>query len=147
MVHQIRERSAEAVLGALRLWFQFYGVPERISSDAGREFDNANMREEMKALELRWHLNTPGYPMSRGSIERLHGTLSDHLRVYQLDKGQEPDGAMIRAIAAYNHSVHTVTGFAPFGILFGLRGRNRNYRNTVIDGEEIFGNGIPLRKT
>nr|XP_014292879.1 uncharacterized protein LOC106691574 [Halyomorpha halys] len=128
MAHQILERSAEAVLGALRLWFLFYEVPERISSDAGREFDNANVREEIKALEVRWHLNTPGHPKSRGGIERLHGTLRDHLRVYQLDKGLEPDEAMIRAIAAYNHSEHTVMGFAPLEILFGLRGRKRGYR-------------------
>nr|XP_014293041.1 uncharacterized protein LOC106691700 [Halyomorpha halys] len=79
MAHQMREISAEAVLGALRLWFQFYGVPEWITSNAGREFDNANVREEMKALEVRWHLNTPRHPKSRGSIERLHGTLSNHL--------------------------------------------------------------------
>ncbi|XP_014293881.1 uncharacterized protein [Halyomorpha halys] len=101
----------------------------------------------MKALEKMWHLNTPGHPKSRGVIERLHGTLSDHLRVYQLDKGLEPDEAMIRAIAAYNHSVHMVTGFAPFEILFGLRGRKRDYRNTVINGEEIVGNGMALKKT
>ncbi|XP_066902886.1 uncharacterized protein [Halyomorpha halys] len=128
--HQIRERSAEVISGALRSWFQFYGVSERISSNAGTELDNASVREEMKALEVRWHLNTPGHPKNRegGGIERLHGTLSDHWRMYQLDKGLEPDEAMIRAITAYNHSVHTVTGFALFKILFGLRGRKHGDR-------------------
>nr|XP_014288447.1 uncharacterized protein LOC106688479 [Halyomorpha halys] len=112
-----------------------------------REFDNDNVREVMKALEVKWHLNTPGHPKSKEGIERLHGTLSDHLRLYQIDKDLEPDEAMIRTIAANNHSVHTVTGFAPFEILFGLRGPKRDYRNTVIDGEEIVGNGMALRKT
>ncbi|XP_066908911.1 uncharacterized protein [Halyomorpha halys] len=86
MAHLAQDRTGEAVIGALRTWFQFYGVPRRISSDGGREFDNATIRGEMKALEVDWHINTPRHPKSRGGIERLHSTLSDHLRVYT-DKG------------------------------------------------------------
>ncbi|XP_066904201.1 uncharacterized protein [Halyomorpha halys] len=99
----------------------------------------------MKALDVVWHLNTPGHPKSRRGIERLHNTLSDHLRVYQLDKGLEPDDAMNRALAAYNHSIHTVTGFSTFEVLFGMRGRRRDYRGTVGEGETIH-NGASLRK-
>nr|XP_014279137.1 uncharacterized protein LOC106682663 [Halyomorpha halys] len=111
MAHHVQDKSSEAVLAALRLWFQFYGVPElSISSHSGREFDNATIQTEMKDRHVTWHLNTPGHPKSRGSIERLHDTLSDHLRLYQIDKGLEPDVAIPKAIAAYNHSVHTVTG-------------------------------------
>lgn len=137
MASPIQERSAEAVLRALRVWFQFYGVPDRISSDSGREFDNAIIRSEMKVLEVQWHLNTPGHPKSRGAVERLHSTLSDHLRVYHVDKGLAPDKAMPRAVAAYNHSIHSATGFSPFEILFGLRGRRRDSGGTVVD-EALF---------
>ncbi|MGR0261077.1 DDE-type integrase/transposase/recombinase, partial [Klebsiella pneumoniae] len=38
MAYPIKERSARAVVGALNNWFQFYGTPDRISSDGGREF-------------------------------------------------------------------------------------------------------------
>nr|XP_014293225.1 uncharacterized protein LOC106691842 [Halyomorpha halys] len=130
MAYPVKERSAEGALKTLRTWFQFYGVPDKISSDSGREFDNASMREEMKILEVVWHLNSPGHPKSRGGIERLHRTLSDDKWVYQLEKGLEPDEAMERAITAYNHSIHSVTGFSPFEIIFGLRGRRRNYQET-----------------
>nr|XP_024216664.1 uncharacterized protein LOC112210739 [Halyomorpha halys] len=146
MAYPVKERSAEAVLRALRTWFQFYGVPDRISSDSGREFDNASIRKEMKILEVVWHLNTPGHPKSRGGIERLHSTLSDHLRVYQLEKGLEPDEAMERAIAAYNHSIHSVTGFSPFEIIFGLRGRRRNYHDTATEESNIAVNCMQQRK-
>ncbi|XP_066908440.1 uncharacterized protein [Halyomorpha halys] len=122
MVHYLQYRSLEAVLAALRLWFQFYGVPERISSDSGREFDNAMIQTEMKDLEVSWHLNTPGHTKSRRSIQWLHGTVSDHLHLYQIDNGLEPDVAMPKAIMTYNHSVHTIMGFSLFEILFRLRG-------------------------
>ncbi|XP_066905994.1 uncharacterized protein [Halyomorpha halys] len=69
MTHQVRDRSAEAVLRVLWTCFQFYGVPERISSDSGREFDNASIREKMRC-----GASTRGvpHPKSRGVIERLH---------------------------------------------------------------------------
>nr|XP_024215890.1 uncharacterized protein LOC112210520 [Halyomorpha halys] len=133
MAYSVKERSAEAVLTALRTWFQFYGVPDRISSDSGKEFDNAIVREEMKIMEVVWHLNIPGHPKTRGGIERLHSTLSDHLWVYQLEKGLEPDEVMEQAIAPYNHSIHSVAGFSPFEIIFGLRGRRRNYQDTATE--------------
>nr|XP_024218674.1 uncharacterized protein LOC112211370 [Halyomorpha halys] len=117
MSHLVKEKSAEAVLGALRQWFQFYGIPNRISSVAGREFDNSAIWEEMRALRVEWHLNMPGHSKGRGGIERLHSILGDHLRVYQLDKGLEPHEAMTKAVVAYNHSIHAITGFLPFKIL------------------------------
>ncbi|XP_066908340.1 uncharacterized protein [Halyomorpha halys] len=118
MAHRVQDRSSQVGLPALRLWFKFYGVPERISSDGGREFDNSLIRKEMKDLDVIWNLNT----QSRGGVERLHGTLSDHLRLYQADQGLEPDVAMPKAIAAYNHSVHSVTGFRRFRCFCGLCG-------------------------
>lgn len=132
MAHRVRDRSAEAVLSALRTWFRVYGVPDTIASDAGREFDNTLIRDEMRALGVRWHMNTPGHPKSRGGVERLHSTLSDHLRIYQAEHGLDPDIAMEKAVAAYNHSIHTATGFAPFEVLFGLRGRQRDVTATAI---------------
>ncbi|XP_066905642.1 uncharacterized protein [Halyomorpha halys] len=120
-------------------------VPDRISSDSGRKLDNAMIRIEMKNLYITWHLNTPEHPKSRGSIKRLHGTLSDHLPLYHIDKGLEPDVAMPKAIAAYNHSIHTATGFSPFEI--GLQGHQRYYKGMGVDGEEIQNNHVARRKS
>ncbi|XP_066905061.1 uncharacterized protein [Halyomorpha halys] len=118
---------------------------DRISSDGGLEFDNSLLKEKMKQLEVNWHFNTPGHPKRRGGIERLHSTLSNHLRVYNMDKGLEPDEAMIRAVAAYN-SIHAVTGFSPFEILFGLQGGRRDFRETATTGENIIMNNAAMRK-
>ncbi|XP_066901646.1 uncharacterized protein [Halyomorpha halys] len=126
MAHQVQDRSSEEVLAALRLWFQFYGVPERISSDSSRGFNNGMIRKEMKDLDVIWHLNT-GHPKSRGGIEWLHGTLSDHLRLYQVDQGPERDVVMLEVNAVYNHSIHAVTGFSTLEVLYGLHGHRRDY--------------------
>ncbi|XP_014290818.1 uncharacterized protein [Halyomorpha halys] len=146
MAHLAQDRTAEAVIVALRTWFQLYGVPRLISSDEGREFDNATIRGEMKTLEVDWHINTPGHPKSRRGIERLHSTLSEHLLVYHADKGLEPDEAMVRAIAAYNHSIHTATGFSPFEVLLGLQGRRRNFMDTAEADGEIVNHGVVMQQ-
>nr|XP_014276505.1 uncharacterized protein LOC106680963 [Halyomorpha halys] len=145
MAHLAQDRTAEAVLVALRAWFQFYGVPRWIFSDGGQEFDNATIRGEMETLEVEWYINTPGHPKSRGGIERLHSTLSDHLWVYHADNGLEPDEAIVRAIAAYNHSIRTTTGFSPFEVLFGLQERSRNFMATAEADGEIVNHGIVIR--
>ncbi|XP_014294263.1 uncharacterized protein [Halyomorpha halys] len=145
MAYPVRDKSAEAVLTALRTWFQFYGVPNRISSDGGRKFDNVAIWEEMRILEVTWHLNTPGHPKNRGGTERLHSTRSDHLWVYQVDKCLEPDEVMTKAITAYYHSIYTVTGFALFEILFGIRARRRDHRGATTEEGEILNNGQALR--
>ncbi|XP_066906507.1 uncharacterized protein, partial [Halyomorpha halys] len=53
---------------------------------------------------------------------------------------------MPKAMVAYNHSVHTVTGFSPFEVLFGLRGHQRDYKCTAANGEEIHNNHVARRK-
>lgn len=52
------------------------------------QMDNAKIKEEMKRLDVVWHFNTTGHPYGRDSIEILH---SDHLRVYQAERGLELD--------------------------------------------------------
>ena len=66
--------------------------------------------------------------------------------MYQADQGLEPDVAMPKEIAAYNHSVHTVTGFSLFEILFGLCGIRRDYKVTEADADEISNNHVTRKK-
>lgn len=55
MAYQVQEQSSEAVLRALQRCFQFYNGFKFYS---GREFNNRKIREEMKTLNVLWHLNT-----------------------------------------------------------------------------------------
>ncbi|KAL1140947.1 hypothetical protein AAG570_000875 [Ranatra chinensis] len=50
------------------------------------------------------------YLGSHGTIERLHRTLAEHLRLLRQDKGLEGAEAIARAVLAYNSSIHVVTG-------------------------------------
>lgn len=57
MAYQVLERTSKPVLGPLQTWFQFYVVPDLVSSDRGTEFDNAIIKEEIKSLDRLWQKN------------------------------------------------------------------------------------------
>lgn len=71
------------------------------------------------------------------------------MRVHKIDKGLEPGVAMWKAVAAYNHSIHNVTGFTSLGVLFGLSERKRDYEGKAVDEEttkKIISNKIRIGK-
>lgn len=116
----IINRSTSEVVRALMKYISFYGVPKKISSDPGSEFNNELMREFLCLHKIELHIGTPNSPSSMGLIERLHSTINE---IYRCAKYEEKctDAAtvMMYSIMAYNHSIHSVTGLTPFEVVFG----------------------------
>ncbi|MGR0202209.1 hypothetical protein, partial [Klebsiella pneumoniae] len=81
------------------------------------EFVNRMIREMLTELHVERHYTTTGHTKSRGTVERLHGTLTEHLRLLR-EKGITGTSAMAKAVLAYNNSIHTVTRLTPFEALF-----------------------------
>lgn len=125
MAHHLPNKTADAVWEGMFTWISCYGVPHKITSDGGREFKNARTTTECSDLGMQWHFNSPGNPPGRGAIERLHNTLGEHLRLFQLHRGLGAHAAMPRAVLAYNNTIHSATGFTPVEVVFGHPLRNR----------------------
>ena len=53
--------TSAKVIMQLRQWFVNMGIPLRVRSDNGRQYDSAEYREFFKA----WGVNAPGYSTSR----------------------------------------------------------------------------------
>jgi hypothetical protein len=68
--------TAPTVANALtKHWFANFGIPMRITSDQGRQFES-NLFHELKRTMGINHLTTTGYhPQSNGLIERFHRTI------------------------------------------------------------------------
>ena len=69
--------------------FWYFGLPEQIHSDLGRQF-KSQLMVELCAL---WRVNqthtTPYHPQSNGVVERGNRVLGDSLQALLLDRGQE----------------------------------------------------------
>lgn len=79
----IPDISAHTVATAfVKGWVSMYGVPEKITTDLGRQFESKVFAELMKTLGIQ-HLRTTAYhPQANGMIERWHRTLKNAIKCY-----------------------------------------------------------------
>lgn len=117
---EIPNKSTPEVVRAIIKYFSFYGIPSKISSDAGSEFNNALLKETLQFYKIDLHISTPHNPNSMGLIERFHSTI---LEIYRLAKYEhkitDAASVMTYAIMSYNQTIHSTTGLTPFEVAFG----------------------------
>ncbi len=122
----LQRQTAEAVIQALlENWIYIYGAPEKILSDNGTQFASAIFDVVCKTLGIRQKFATVYHPEANGMIERFHQYMKQKLAIKaytkQLDYWNEAnwDTYLASIVYSYNASVHTVTNFAPFKLLYG----------------------------
>ena len=100
-------------------WICHWGVPERLHSDQGRNFESQLFKETMEYLGIKKTRTTALHPQSNGMVERFNKTLVNMLAIYVKDCPNRWDEYVKFACMAYNSSVHSTTGFSPFRMRFG----------------------------
>lgn len=68
-------RSTPEVVRALIKYFSMYGIPRKINSDSGAEFNNELIKDLMAIHKIHFHIGTPNNPNSMGVVERFHSTI------------------------------------------------------------------------
>jgi transposase InsO family protein len=62
-------------------------IPKRLVTNPGTEFTNRQVEELLTEFEIQRHTTTPEHARSHGAIERVHGTLTEPLRVREGNNG------------------------------------------------------------
>ena len=104
------------------LYFSHHGIPKQIISDNGAEFDSSLVKELLTLHKINIHFICSQNPNSNGIVERFHSTLVEHIRLLNNRNEFSCDSMVIKvryAIIGYNHSIHSVTRFTPFEIVYG----------------------------
>lgn len=124
-IAEIPNKTAETVALTLdRMWFCRYPRPREITYDQGGEFTGTEFQELLQSYGIKRKPATSRNPQSNGVIERVHLTLHNMLRTFDLTlQTMDPidpwSGYLAAAAFAIRTTYHTTTQATPAELVFG----------------------------
>ena len=110
----VRNHTAPTVAKVLvEQVFCRFGVPKRLLSDLGSEFQGQLFQEMCKKLEIDQVRTTAYEPRTNGQVERLHKTLNSMLGKVVSNHQRDWDVRLPYVVAAYRASRHDSTKYTP----------------------------------
>lgn len=124
MAVSTRDQRAETVAKVLvEEWFYKYGVPGRIHSDQGRNFESTLIRQLCELYQVKKSRTTPYHPAGNGQCERFNRTLHNLLRTLPDSRKRDWVSCLSQVIFCYNTTPNQVTGESPHYLMFGQEPR------------------------
>ncbi|BHF74384.1 hypothetical protein SprV_0501747000 [Sparganum proliferum] len=101
-------------------WICRHGLPERLHSDQGAQFESRLMGELCELLHIRNSRSTPWHRQGNGQEERTNRTLRGLIQSFVNGcPGSSWDVALPLCLLAYRSATHSSTGHTPFALLYG----------------------------
>ena len=100
-----------------------YGIPEKLLSDRGREFENELFQRLSKLCGLKKIRTTPYHPQINGQVERMNQTIINMLKRLPEQYKSNWRNHVNKLVHAYNSTKSSATGYSPYYLLFGRHPR------------------------
>lgn len=119
-----KDQTAATVAKVLwEKYFVHYGLPKRMHSDQGRDFESRLIHELLSLLGVQKSRTTPYHPQGDPQPERFNRTLLDMLGTLD-SKGKSKWSHHIgHLVHSYNCTKNEATGFSPYYLMFGREAR------------------------
>ena len=100
----------------------YFGPPRVIVTDQGTHFQNRLLQEFTLIFKIDKYCSSAFHPQSQGGMERMHSTLTEHLKQF-IEKVENWDEWTALCPKAYNTTKHEVSKFTPHELVFGHKAR------------------------
>ena len=100
-------------------WLTVHGVPDRIHTDQGGNFESVLFKELVKLVGSTKSRTTAFHPAGNGGVERNNRTIIAMLKNYVQKNPKSWDRSLSLLCATYNASKHEMIGFSPYFLLTG----------------------------
>uniref|UniRef100_A0A3B1IG97 Gypsy retrotransposon integrase-like protein 1 n=1 Tax=Astyanax mexicanus TaxID=7994 RepID=A0A3B1IG97_ASTMX len=115
-----RDQRASTVAQVLvQHWFHRFGLPSRIHSDQGRNFESMLIQQLCNMYGIQKSRATAYRPQGNGQCERFNRTLHDLLRTLPQSEKRRWPHYLSPMVFAYNTTPHQTTGKTPYYLMFG----------------------------
>ena len=104
-------------------FFVHYGLPARIHSDQGRDFESRLIQELLRTLGIRKSRTTPYHPQGDPQPERFNRTLLAMLGTLRDTHKRQWSRHVSQLVHAYNSTKNDAIGYSPYYIMFGREAR------------------------
>ncbi|XP_041837251.1 uncharacterized protein LOC121637270 [Melanotaenia boesemani] len=119
-----RDQKATTVAKVLvEKFFVHYGLPSRIHSDQGRDFESRLIKEFLGMLGIKKSRTSPYHPQGDPQPERFNRTLLSMLGTLQPSQKQHWSQYVSSLVHAYNCTRNDATGYSPYYLMFGREAR------------------------
>ena len=126
----IRSKDPSIIIkNLINHWIRIYGLPEKLYSNNGGEFNNSELQDMAENLNITVKTTPADSPFSNGLLERHNAVLTETLLKVRDEYKLDWETSLGWAINAKN-SLQSVHGFSPFQLVFG---RNPNLPNILED--------------
>lgn len=113
------QRASTVAEVLIREWFYRFGVPARIHSDQGRNFESQLIQQLCNFYGIQKTHTTPYHPQGNGQCERYNRTLHGLLRALPPSKKHDWPIYLPHVTFSYNTTTHQTTGESPLLLMTG----------------------------
>ena len=103
----------------LQEFFDMFGIPKTIKSDAGPPLQSNSFREFCRRHRIHHKFSVPRHPQSNALIEATMKIIKHAVNLAKLEKSEQHESYVRRALFSYRNCPHSTTQNTPFKMFFG----------------------------